>query len=451
MSLYARRVTLPAITPLVLQKRVIKVYSEDGTSRALEVPNDISCRDVCQLLILKNRYVDDHSWTIFEHLSNLGLERIVEDHEMVIEVQSNWDMEEDSRFYFRKYYGKFEFFKNPETYFPDSMVSYSSESNGTTAPLDTLKMFLSTSTYPEIQSYLYMTEKGKKTWKKMFFVLRRSGLYFSTKGTSKDPRHLQFFSDLSENNVYMILSRKKLYGAPNDYGFCLKPNQGGVKALKLLCAENEETKACWVTAIRLYKHGMQIYKNYIRPQQRQREANGQSLSPTRSISENSLVAMDFSGHKSRVVENPTEVLSIALQEGLLWRRKSCGRISAHGTQTTSQSPSTNLAVHISQPWFHHKVSRDEAQKLINQQGLVNGVFLVRDSQSTPKSFVLSMCHGQKIKHIQISPTEEDGQRFYTLDDGQTRFTDLIQLVEFYQLNKGTLPCKLKHYCTRITV
>lgn len=31
------------------------------------------------------------------------------------------------------------------------------------------------------------------------------------------------------------------------------------------------------------------------------------------------------------------------------------------------------------------------------------VFLVRDSQSNPKTFVLSMSHGQKIKHFQIIP------------------------------------------------
>lgn len=39
----------------------------------------------------------------------------------------------------------------------------------------------------------------------------------------------------------------------------------------------------------------------------------------RSISENSLVAMDFSGQKSRVIENPTEALSVAVEEGLAWR------------------------------------------------------------------------------------------------------------------------------------
>lgn len=47
--------------------------------------------------------------------------------------------------------------------------------------------------------------------------------------------------------------------------------------------------------------------------------------------------------------------------------------------------------------------------------------------------------------------EDDGDMFHTLDDGHTRFTDLIQLVEFYQLNKGVLPCKLKHYCARIAL
>lgn len=52
---------------------MIKVYSEDETSRAFEIPSDITARDLCQLLILKNHYVDDHSWTLFERLTYLGL------------------------------------------------------------------------------------------------------------------------------------------------------------------------------------------------------------------------------------------------------------------------------------------------------------------------------------------------------------------------------------------
>lgn len=116
------------------------------------------------------------------------------------------------------------------------------------------------------------------------------------------------------------------------------------------------------------------------------------------------------------------------------------------------------------------------------------LFLLRDSQSNPKAFVLTLCHHQKIKHFQILPVsnipplsqihilnpanlcktqrfiqltefffefklqcEEDGQMFFSLDDGTTKFTDLIQLVEFYQLNRGVLPCKLKHPCTMVAL
>ncbi|XP_047577915.1 growth factor receptor-bound protein 14 isoform X3 [Lutra lutra] len=403
------------------KKQVIKVYSEDETSRALEVPSDITARDVCQLLILKNHYIDDHSWTLFEHLPHIGLERTMEDHELVIEVLSNWGMEEENKLYFRKNYAKYEFFKNPMYFFPEHMVSFATETNGEISPTQILQMFLSSSTYPEIHGFLHAKEQGKKSWKKIYFLLRRSGLYFSTKGTSKEPRHLQFFSEFGNSDIYVSLAGKKKHGAPTNYGFC-------------------------------FKYGMQLYQNYMHPYQGRSGCSSQSISPMRSISENSLVAMDFSGQKSRVIENPTEALSVAVEEGLAWRKKGCLRLATHGSPTaSSQSSATNMAIHRSQPWFHHKISRDEAQRLIIQQGLVDGVFLVRDSQSNPKTFVLSMSHGQKIKHFQIIPVEDDGDLFHTLDDGHTRFTDLIQLVEFYQLNKGVLPCKLKHYCARIAL
>ncbi|XP_014104619.1 PREDICTED: growth factor receptor-bound protein 14 [Pseudopodoces humilis] len=430
------------------KKQVIKVYSEDDTSRALEVPSDITARDVCQLLILKNHYVDDHSWTLFEQLTHTGLGRAIEDHELVMEVQSNWVMEEETKLYFRKNYAKYEFFKNPLSFFPDHMISFPSETNAALSHSGILQMFLSSSTYPEIHGYLYAKEQGKKSWKKLYFLLRRSGLYFSTKGTSKEPRHLQFFCEFSNSDMYMSLTGKKISGAPTNYGFCFKPNKsGGTRDLKQLCADDEQSRTCWMTAIRLLKYGMQLYQNYMQPYQGRSGCSPLNITPMRSISENSLVAMDFSGHRSRIIENPTEALSVAVEEGLAWRRRGCLRLNSHGSPIAM----SNMAIHRSQSWFHHKISREEAQRLILQHGLVDGVFLVRDSQSNPKTFVLSLSHGLKIKHFQIVPLEDDGKLFYTLDDGHTRFTDLIQLVEFYQLNKGVLPCKLKHYCARIAL
>uniref|UniRef100_A0A3B5MZB3 Growth factor receptor bound protein 14 n=1 Tax=Xiphophorus couchianus TaxID=32473 RepID=A0A3B5MZB3_9TELE len=306
--------------------------------------------------------------------------------------------------------------------------------------------FLKSSTCPEIHGHLHVKEQSKKSWKKFYFVLRRSGLYFSTKGTSKEPRHLQFFADFADSDIYTVLSAKKAHGAPTEFAFCVKATKcSSSRDLKLLCADDEQTKTCWITAMRLLKFGMQLYQNFIQPHQKQK------VSPMfqRSISENSLVAMDFSGQKTRVIENPSEALSVAVEEGLSWRRKSCHRLSGHGSPSSAQSSIPNL-IHLAQPWFHGKLSREEAQHLITQQGLID-VFLLRDSQSNPKTFVLSLCHMQKIKHFQILPVDDEGELFYTLDDGHTRFTDLIQLVEFYQLNRGTLPCRLKHHCIRITL
>lgn len=51
----------------------------------------------------------------------------------------------------------------------------------------------------------------------------------------------------------------------------------------------------------------------------------------------------------------------------------------------------------------------------------------------------------------VSQCEEEGQVFFSLDDGNTKFSDLIQLVDFYQLNKGVLPCKLRHHCVRVAL
>uniref|UniRef100_A0A3Q3EHC2 Growth factor receptor bound protein 14 n=1 Tax=Labrus bergylta TaxID=56723 RepID=A0A3Q3EHC2_9LABR len=497
------------ITPLVSEcllprtkssaTQVIKVYNEDNTSRAVEVPSDITARDVCQLFVLKNHCIDDHSWTLFEHLSHLGIERTIEDHESVMEVLSGWGVDTDCRLYFRKNFAKYEFFRKPLDFFPDHMVSISSEANGMVDHSQLIQTFLNSSTCPEIHGHLHAKEQSRKSWKKFYFVLRRSGLYFSNKGTSKvswhisqaetqlstlltseaytsstshantttsqppsvhynsrafvvdcrkalEPRHLQFIADFSDSDVFTMLSAKKLHGAPTDYGFCVKPTKcSSARDLKLLCADDEQTRTCWITAMRLLKYGMQLYQNFIQPHQKQK------ASPMRSISENSLVAMDFSGQKSRVIENPSEVMSVAVEEGLSWRRKSCHRLSGHGSPSTSQNSLSNIALHLAQSWFHSKLSRDEAQRLITQQGLIDGVFLLRDSQSNPKTFVLSLCHMQKIKHFQILPVDDEGELFYSLDDGHTRFTDLIQLVEFYQLNRGVLPCKLKHHCARITL
>ncbi|XP_055149111.1 growth factor receptor-bound protein 10 isoform X1 [Symphalangus syndactylus] len=443
----------PVLTPGSLPpsqaaaKQDVKVFSEDGTSKVVEILADMTARDLCQLLVYKSHCVDDNSWTLVEHHPHLGLERCLEDHELVVQVEST--MASESKFLFRKNYAKYEFFKNPMNFFPEQMVTWCQQSNGSQTQL--LQNFLNSSSCPEIQGFLHVKELGKKSWKKLYVCLRRSGLYCSTKGTSKEPRHLQLLADLEDSNIFSLIAGRKQYNAPTDHGLCIKPNKvrNETKELRLLCAEDEQTRTCWMTAFRLLKYGMLLYQNYRIPQQRKALLSPFST-PVRSVSENSLVAMDFSGQTGRVIENPAEAQSAALEEGHAWRKRST-RMNILGSQSPLHPSTLSTVIHRTQHWFHGRISREESHRIIKQQGLVDGLFLLRDSQSNPKAFVLTLCHHQKIKNFQILPCEDDGQTFFSLDDGNTKFSDLIQLVDFYQLNKGVLPCKLKHHCIRVAL
>ncbi|VTJ84991.1 Hypothetical predicted protein [Marmota monax] len=54
-------------------KQDVKVFSEDGTSKVVEILTDMTARDLCQLLVYKSHCVDDNSWTLVEHHPHLGL------------------------------------------------------------------------------------------------------------------------------------------------------------------------------------------------------------------------------------------------------------------------------------------------------------------------------------------------------------------------------------------
>lgn len=51
----------------------MKVWSEDGAGKVVEIPADMTERDVCQLLVYKSHCVDDNTWTLVEHHPILGL------------------------------------------------------------------------------------------------------------------------------------------------------------------------------------------------------------------------------------------------------------------------------------------------------------------------------------------------------------------------------------------
>ncbi|XP_026207899.1 growth factor receptor-bound protein 7 [Anabas testudineus] len=443
-------VLISSCSPSTSDKHLIKVYGEDSHSRSVWVSSGATAREVCHLLVQTAHCSDQENWALLEVHPTLGLERCLEDHEVVLKVQATWSLKGDTRFMFCKNYAKYEFFRKPMLFFPESMISDSADVSKGMTSAELIQNLLRSGTCPEIQGFLHVKESSRKTWKKVYFFLRRSGLYCSTKGSSKEPRHLQCVADLEDLNVYTVVNSRKLYGAPADFTFCIKPSKNPVRAqdLKILCAENEQTRTCWTSAFRLFKYGKQLQCNYQLSKSAPRSLDGFNLSDSKSKSEASLVAMDFSGKAGgRVIQNPTEAQSAEREEGQAWRRREALRCSLPNLNSNTRPSS----IHKTQPWFHGGVSRKEAQRLIEKQGLVDGMFLIRDSQQHAQCFVLSLCYKLKTKHYLVIPCEEGGRKYFTMDDGLTLFIDLLQLVEFHQINKGILPVCLKHPCVCVAL
>lgn len=61
----------PPLSPCIFQ--IVKVWSEDGAGKVVEIPADMTARDVCQLLVYKSHCLDDSAWTLVEHHPILGL------------------------------------------------------------------------------------------------------------------------------------------------------------------------------------------------------------------------------------------------------------------------------------------------------------------------------------------------------------------------------------------
>ncbi|OWF46727.1 tyrosine-protein phosphatase non-receptor type 11-like isoform X1 [Mizuhopecten yessoensis] len=102
-------------------------------------------------------------------------------------------------------------------------------------------------------------------------------------------------------------------------------------------------------------------------------------------------------------------------------------------------------------WFHGHLSGKEAEKVLLEKGK-NNSYLVRESQSKPGDFVLSVRCDDRITHVMICFHEEDTT--YDVGGGE-KFRSLSDLVEHYRKNpmvekSGTVVyLKLPFNATRI--
>ncbi|XP_029166645.1 tyrosine-protein phosphatase corkscrew isoform X2 [Nylanderia fulva] len=88
----------------------------------------------------------------------------------------------------------------------------------------------------------------------------------------------------------------------------------------------------------------------------------------------------------------------------------------------------NCADPTTERWFHGHLSAKEAERLMLERGK-NGSFLVRESQSKPGDFVLSVRTDDRVTHVMIR--SQDGK--YDVGGGH-KFDSLSDLIEHYKRN-----------------
>ena len=111
------------------------------------------------------------------------------------------------------------------------------------------------------------------------------------------------------------------------------------------------------------------------------------------------------------------------------------------TNAPSPSPSgTDRAVKLNDmTWFHGKIKREEAEKLLlkDVQEAPDGMFLVRESTNFPGDYTLCVVFQGKVEHYRVIAEKNS----LTIDE-EEYFENLTKLVEYYRLDADGLCTKL---------
>ncbi|PIK41045.1 putative ras-associated and pleckstrin-likey domains-containing protein 1 isoform X5 [Apostichopus japonicus] len=323
------KIALEKLKKANIQKLIVRVFTDDGSSKTVFLDETMSCRGVTSMMIEKNHLEYKPMLAILEQVPDLYMERIVEDHEnLVNDVLLNWKRETTSRILFSERKEKYGIFKNPQLVASSSTVRREVQGGADKGILLRHRKPNSRGRWRPLDE-----GEGKKSWKRFYFILRASGLYFSPKGKSKSSKDLVCLVGFEHNHVYHGVSWKKKYKAPTDHCFAIKHPQLQQKSkyIKYLCAEDYRSCQRWIAGIRLAKYGRQLLLNYNQTQQELREYKVRHISETSSITNGMPDTVSLSSMHSTVSSHSSS-------SGSLHDSRSSGRSSLSIYQPTQVLP-----------------------------------------------------------------------------------------------------------------
>ncbi|KAI7808615.1 putative cytoplasmic protein NCK2 [Triplophysa rosa] len=99
--------------------------------------------------------------------------------------------------------------------------------------------------------------------------------------------------------------------------------------------------------------------------------------------------------------------------------------TSHGSPHISYTGPSRTGKFAGNDWYYGSVTRHQAECALNERGM-EGDFLIRDSESSPSDFSISLKAAGKNKHFKVQL--QDGM--YCI--GQRRFSSMDELVEHYK-------------------
>ncbi|XP_028924814.1 ras-associated and pleckstrin homology domains-containing protein 1 isoform X2 [Ornithorhynchus anatinus] len=297
------RVALEKIKEAQVKKLVIRVHMSDDSSKTMMVDERQTVRQVLDNMMDKSHCGYSLDWSLVETISELQMERIFEDHENLVENLLNWTRDSQNKLMFLERREKYALFKNPQNYLLGKKETSEMADRNKEVLLE--ECFCGSSvTVPEIEGILWLKDDGKKSWKKRYFLLRASGIYYLPKGKQKVSRDLVCFLQLDHVNVYLGQDYRNKYKAPTDFCLALKHPQIQKKSqyIKYLCCDDVRTLHQWINGIRIAKYGKQLYMNYQEAQKRTESAcdwTSLSSSSIKSGSSSSSIPESQSNHSNQ--------------------------------------------------------------------------------------------------------------------------------------------------------
>ncbi|PAV79515.1 hypothetical protein WR25_08317 [Diploscapter pachys] len=251
-------------------KMFVKFFVEDGEPLQMLIDERWTVSDTMKQLADKHhiQLMEDHC--IVEEFPELYIRRIYEDHEKIVENIQMWVQDSPNKLYFVRRPDKYPFMDRPEIYLVTEKTESIEVPAGDNWTREVKAQFVQDFFHrdsvvpPEMDGFLYLKSDGRKSWKKHYFVLRSSGLYYSPKG-KKLSKDLQCLMSLHSNQVYSGINWVKKYKAPTEWCLSIKLTQLQVKRsqyIKYICAEDEPTFRKWIVALRIAKNGSSLLENY---------------------------------------------------------------------------------------------------------------------------------------------------------------------------------------------